>query len=247
MKKIFFTANEEKKEEFSEKLSNIHVEISQLSEESYQVAFTIAGYVAKQILKKINCNLCENKLISLAGNNHGSECLDISTHPVLIYLSQSLADFVAHAFSSLDIASDLISQYTSFTSTKILSEETLHNLVDQVYFSCEEHARVKKIVINIIINIFYNNKQKITTDSVRKQQVTDFITTDSVRKQQVTDFITTDSVRKQQVTDFITADSVRKQQVTDFITTDSVRKQQVTDFITTDSVRKQQVTDFITT
>ena len=174
---IFFTANEEKQEEFSEKLSNIHVEImeSQLFEESCQVAFTIAGYVAKQILKKINCNLCENKLISLAGNNHGSEYLDILTRSGLIYPSQSLADFFAHAFSSLDIASDLISQYTSFTSTKILSEETLHNLVDQVYFSCEEHARkVKKIAISIIINIFYNNKQKITTDSTRKQQVTDF-------------------------------------------------------------------------
>ena len=111
----------------------------------------------------------------MAGNNHGSEYLNILTRGGLTYPSQSLADFVAHAFSSLDVASDLISQYTSFTSTKILSEETLHNLVDQVYFSCEEHARkVKKIDISIIINIFYNNKQKITTDSVRKQQVTDF-------------------------------------------------------------------------
>ena len=127
---------------------------SQLSEESYQVAFTIAGYMAKQILKKINCDLCENKLISLVGNNHGSEYLDILTRRRLIYPSQSLADFVAHAFSSLDIASDLISQYTSFTSTKILSKETLHNLVDQVYFSREEHARkVKKITTSIIINI----------------------------------------------------------------------------------------------
>ena len=71
---------------------------SQLSEESYQVSFTIAGCVAKQILKKLNCNFCENKLISLDGNNHGSEYLNILTMGRLTYPSQSLADFVAHAF-----------------------------------------------------------------------------------------------------------------------------------------------------
>ena len=44
---------------------------------------------------------------------------------------------------------------------------------DQGYFSCEEHAsKVNKIIaISFIVNVYYNNKQKITTDSVRKQQV----------------------------------------------------------------------------
>ena len=66
---------------------------SQLSEESYQVSFTIAGYVAKQILKKMNCNFCENKLIALDGNNDGSEYLNILTRGGLTYPSQSLADY----------------------------------------------------------------------------------------------------------------------------------------------------------
>ena len=54
----------------------------------------------------------------------------------LTYPSQDLADFIAHGFSSLDIASPLITQYASSISTKCLSKETLDNLADQVYFSC---------------------------------------------------------------------------------------------------------------
>ena len=42
----------QKREEFKEKLSYMSVEIME-SGESYKVSFTIAGYVAKQILKKI--------------------------------------------------------------------------------------------------------------------------------------------------------------------------------------------------
>ena len=174
---LFSKTNEEKKEEFKSKLSDIYVEImeSQLTEESYQVAFTIAGYVAKQVCKKVKCQFCKNKLISIAGNTHGSEYLDVLTRGGLTYPSQNLADFVAHGFSSLDIASDLITQYASFVSTKRLSEETLNNISEQVLFSCEEHeSKVKKIAISIIVNTYYNNKQKIATDGVRKQQVSDF-------------------------------------------------------------------------
>ena len=71
----------------------------------------------------------------------------------LTYPSQDLADFIAHGFSSLDIASPLITQYASFISTKCLSKETLDNLADQVYFSCEKHLskNVKRIAISIIV------------------------------------------------------------------------------------------------
>ena len=57
---IFCKSNAEKREEFKEKLSYMSVEImeSELTEESHQVSFTIAGYVAKQILKKISCDVC---------------------------------------------------------------------------------------------------------------------------------------------------------------------------------------------
>ena len=62
---IFCKSNAEKREEFNGKLSCLVVEImeSELTEESYQVSFTIAGYVAKEILKKISCVVCKNKLI----------------------------------------------------------------------------------------------------------------------------------------------------------------------------------------
>ena len=109
------------------------------------------------------------------GDSHGSEYLDILNRGGLTYPSQDLAYFVAHGFSSLDFASPLITQYASSISTKYLSEETLNILADQVYISCEKHlSKVKRMTISIIINTYYNNKQKIATDSVRKQQVVDF-------------------------------------------------------------------------
>ena len=76
---IFCKSNAEKRKEFKEKLSFMSVEImeSELTEESYQVSFTIARYVVKQILKKMSCDVCKNKLISMHGNGHGSEYLDI--------------------------------------------------------------------------------------------------------------------------------------------------------------------------
>ena len=173
---VFSQTNEERKEEFRDKLLSMYVDImeSQLSEESYQVAYTIAGYVAKRICEKVDCQLCKNKLIS-SGNDYGTEFLDILTRGGLTYPSQSLADFVAQGFSSLDIASPLIIQYASYLPTKMLSEEILDSLAEHVYFSCEEHAKkVKRIAISIIVNVFFNNKQKIATDNVRKQQVIGF-------------------------------------------------------------------------
>ena len=57
----------------------------------------------------------------------------------------------------------------------MLSEEILDSLAEHVYFSFEEHAKkVKRIAISIIVNVFFNNKQKIATDNVRKQQVIGF-------------------------------------------------------------------------
>ena len=52
---IFSKSNEDIKEEFLSKLSDIYIEImeSQLTGESYQVAFAVAGYVAKQICGKV--------------------------------------------------------------------------------------------------------------------------------------------------------------------------------------------------
>ena len=109
------------------------------------------------------------------GDSHWSGYLDILNRGGLTYPSQDLADFVAHRFSSLDIASPLITQYASSISMKYLSEEILNILADQVYFSCEKHlSKVKRITISININTYYNNKQKIAIDSVRKQQVVDF-------------------------------------------------------------------------
>ena len=73
---------------------SVEIMESELTEESYQVSFTIAGYVAKQILKKISCDVCKNK--PMHGNGHGSEYLDILNRGGSTYPFQDLADFVAH-------------------------------------------------------------------------------------------------------------------------------------------------------
>jgi hypothetical protein len=174
---VFTTINEEEFANFKCELAELSTEIleSQLSEESSHVSVTIAGYVAKQLSKKIKCSHCTDKLISKNSDTLHDSYLKLLSRGGLIHPTQSLADFVAQSFSILDLTSDLILKYSSIVPTNMLAEDVLNNYTAGVYFTCDAHKDSgKRMATRIIINIFYNNKRLISTDNVRKQQVKDF-------------------------------------------------------------------------
>ena len=88
--------------------------------------------------------------------------------------SSSLSEFVSNGFAILDSANENITAFDS-VSTLTAAEYVLRKYSQPVRFTCE--ARVEwamKLASKIITNIFYNNKQKIATDTVRMDVVSGF-------------------------------------------------------------------------
>ena len=93
----------------------------------------------------------------------------------LINPSEPLAIFTNHAFAILDIVDADIQKYQHLcvknAGEYVLNKygKTTHNFV------CDEHLDWGiKFASRIVVNCFYNNKQKLDTDAVRKSDVVAF-------------------------------------------------------------------------
>ena len=148
----------------------------QLSEDSMEVAVTIAGYIAKKLKKRFKCLSCGQKMVSTDQDVLNNEYLKILSRGGLICPSQSLSDFICHLFSILDIVSPILIKHCTYSlSIKSFAEQIFKIYYCSVDFTSEKHQEWGiKYVSRIVINIFYNNLQKETTDSVRKDQVKEF-------------------------------------------------------------------------
>ena len=142
-----------------------------LTEESIEVASTIAGYIAKKLSKRSKCKACKNALVSPAGTNFENKYFQLLSRGKLTVPSPSVADFVGNGFAVLDAADEIISRFPNIP-TKTACEYVLRKYSPQVYFTCDEHCDWGlQFAIKSIINIFYNNKQKASADKVRKDVV----------------------------------------------------------------------------
>ena len=81
--------------------------------------------------------------------------------------SSSLAEFVSNGFAILDSTDEKITAFDS-VSTRTAADYVLRKYSQPVRFTCKAHVEWgMKFSSKIITNIFYNNKQKIATDTVR--------------------------------------------------------------------------------
>ena len=88
--------------------------------------------------------------------------------------SKVFSDFVSHAFASLDIFDKYISKYPSFR-VRDAAVHLLTKYIGEDDFFCDKHRMVgKQRVFKSVANVFYNNKRKIYTDNVRKDEVKQF-------------------------------------------------------------------------
>ena len=99
----------------------------------------------------------------------------------LIVPCTAFKDFVCQTFSILELISPIEEQKTENNPVAAVSKTVLMKIeYGSADFSCEQHFKNSKpMSIRTIINIFYNNKQKITNKGVREEQIQDF------KKQQV--------------------------------------------------------------
>ena len=146
---------------------------SQLSEESYQAAVYIAGYVVKKLIERCKCNECISILKASSNDISHAEYLRTMSRGGLIMPSLKLAQHVSSGFSTLDLTDNLISK--SGVPARVAAEHILKLFSCKVNFVCSLHFEWgHKYANRIITNIFYNNMQKQSKDHKRKEQLSSF-------------------------------------------------------------------------
>ena len=147
-----------------------------LSPDSREVAAYIAGYTAKKYLKKIKSSSCckMHTTGSIDMENPDHEYLIILNRGGLTIPSPNLVNYVRDIFAVLSATENVLINQSKLTSRNA-AKEALSDMMGCCNFTCENHkVDGQKVVISTIVNVFFNNKRKISTASVRKDNVASF-------------------------------------------------------------------------
>ena len=142
-----------------------------LNDDSEEVATYIAGYVGKKLVKK-SCPDCDLKLKCTDPSFHKNHYFVCLSRNGLHVPSQSLTDFVISGFAILDVVEQVIMKHHGKVNAREAGFAVLMGYCQVVGISCENHIeRNKEYAVKVIVNIFFNNKRKDSTDEVRKDEV----------------------------------------------------------------------------
>ena len=148
-----------------------HLSEATLSKDSEEVATFIAGYVGKKLTKRTDCRECKSLLVSEDADSFENEYFKILSRGGLFVPSPSLAEFTCSGFAVLDICDAKIAKFP-IIPTRTCAEHILRQFLTSDGFVCTNHSSwVMQFALKIIVNIFFNNKQKEIADSVRKDLV----------------------------------------------------------------------------
>ena len=112
----------------------------------------------------------------------GSKDIENPHHEYLIILnrrgltipSPNLVNDVCDAFDVLSATENILINQSKLTSRNAV-KKALSYTMRCCNFTCENHkVDGQKVVISTIVNVFFNNKRKISTAPVRKDNVTPF-------------------------------------------------------------------------
>ena len=120
---------------------------------------------------------CDHCVSSMTKSKYSSEdsfknkYFDALNRGGLIVPSTALSDFVGSSFAILDYAKDHIDNNLVRHTDELL----LKKYAKKSIFACDQHSEEEfKFASRTVVNIFYNNKQKIFRDDVRKDPVKSF-------------------------------------------------------------------------
>ena len=150
------------------KHKSIILELS-LSPDSLEVAFTIAGYIAKTLTKRFKCQQCCMHMI--ADDNGECHYFNLVSRGGLMVSSSPLPEFVQGAFAILDYTKQFIEKEKCFI-TRDATEKILKLHAPKSILTCTDYIELgHKFDARIIVN-----KQKLTSDEVCKDAVVSFKT-----------------------------------------------------------------------
>ena len=106
--------------------------------------------------------------------NPDHEYLIILNRGGLTIPSPNLVNYVCDAFAVLSATENILINQSKLTSRNA-AKEALSYMMGCCNFTCENHkVEGQKFVLSIIVNVFVNNKQKISTPSLKKDNVASF-------------------------------------------------------------------------
>ena len=144
-----------------------------LDPDGEEVATTIAGYLAKKLTTRSNCDLCKPLLVAQENDLAHNHCLNLFSRGGLTVPTSFLADFTCYCFGVLDYADRYIQKQSSVNCRKG-ANYVLSLFSPKIAFTCDRHSEWGfRFSSKIIISAFYN-KQKFAADAVRKDAVVDF-------------------------------------------------------------------------
>ena len=153
----------------------VATEETTLTNESEEVSFFIAGYVAKQLHTKTHCDVCASRFSGCAADVATGSYFDILTRGGLTIPSLELSQYVSQCFAVLNYTDKRVLQQCPNLPSRAAGQFILHYHCENVLFTCDYHtAWGGQIAQKIIVNIYFNNKQKITNNFIRKNAVVAF-------------------------------------------------------------------------
>ena len=163
-------------ENFKAKLNELSsdFECCTLDHDAKHVAAVVAGYAAKQIIKRSQCDQCEQTLTAINPQNSFKEFEYLSKLNLggFTLPSVDLAQYVFKSFAMLESAFVII--LNSSMNERDAGECVLTKNTCSQSFLCEQHTFKVKFINRIICNVYFNNAQKLSANEVRKDTVQQF-------------------------------------------------------------------------
>ena len=145
-----------------------------LDSDSEEVSTTIAGYIAKKLAKRSKCDLCKRLLKANQMDLNENHYLKILSRGSMTVPSTKLAEYTSSCFAILDYTEDIV-RIEGVSDVRGAYTRILDKFAPKSAFCCSRHSQWGlRFASKIIINSFFNNKQTIAADTVRKDVVVAF-------------------------------------------------------------------------
>ena len=157
-------------------LSEHEIEITEstLDSSSEEVSTTIAGYIAKKLAKRSNCDSCKSLLIASSMDLAENHYLNLLSRDGLIVPSAKLAEYTSHSFAIMDYSYNIV-QAHGVRDVRAAYTQIFDRFSPQIDICCSKHNNWGlKFAAKIVINTFFNNKQTVSSHSARKDTVVAF-------------------------------------------------------------------------
>ena len=148
--------------------------LAQTDSSSEAVSTTNAGYIAKKLAKRSNCDSGKSLLIASSMDLAENHYLNLLSRSGLLVPSAKLAEYTSHRFAIMDYSYNIV-QAHGVRDVRAAYTQIFDRFSPQIDICCSKHNNWGlKFAAKIFINTFFNNKQTVSSDSVMKDTVVAF-------------------------------------------------------------------------